>query len=433
MTQYYQKYINIFNAYLFVISIYFFEIISLDLFKYNLHIGFFGFFIIFLNSFFFGMGFQKETKIFSSILALLLIFNVSAGYLMPCESLHLKMILSSLAFFAVCFVSFNLGLTLNKDTFEIHIVNAAKLLLFLSITYLLIQFNLSDHNFFDFHGYYLEWSYAHQSFNAFNPKLSSFFSEPSMLALKTIILFCLISLKKNVYNYTLVILSAPIILWFSFSATFMILFLLFLMLFIFKYTLIYMPKLFILLFILIFFGIFLLFFNGLNDLASFSPYIYSRLSFLVDTTFTSTSYSGLVYFQSWLDAYGSFLNTNLLGSGFNQESCFPRFSSIILELASKEPNPIHNLSGGTVFFAKFLNEFGLIGIFILISLLFYLIYLISKFPKKINEHTFLARIAIALIMLFLISITRSNTYFQFILCPFLFAVLIRYKLNNNKV
>jgi hypothetical protein len=418
---FFKKYADQFNLSIFLLTFYFFDIFSFTLFGLNLHLGFLGVFLIFLNFFLFGNGLNKKIKNVAIILGLLIISNLAIGFSMPCELLHKKMVISSFIYYISFIVVFNLGLNFKKIYDEVHIVNFSNVLLIISIFAIFIQFLLSNHSFFDFHGRYLVWSPVHNSYDAFNPRMPGFFGEPSLLAIKIIMLYILILLRGTIYDLLLIFISALIILWFSFSVTFLVLFALVLLLYFFKHLFLYNSPRHFFSIIIILFGIIIS--TDFISILSGSPYIYSRVSFLFDTSFYSLSYSGLVYVQSWLDTYGNLHNTSLLGTGFNQDTCFPRFPGIILELASTYPNPIHELSGGNVFLAKFISEWGIIGLFLLLLL-------ILKFidELKIKEYDlFSLKLTLSFIVIFFIASIRSSTYYHFILFPFLLAVFLNYK------
>lgn len=108
-------------------------------------------------------------------------------------------------------------------------------------------------------------------------------------------------------------------------------------------------------------------------LISSSEYFSSRLTFNNTTNLTT-----LVFLQGWDMAYLNLMETNGLGLGFQMLGISDSITSSFTESISEISATPHNLDDGGFLASKIISEFGMIGIFILIFYIYYLVGFIFK-------------------------------------------------------
>lgn len=115
-------------------------------------------------------------------------------------------------------------------------------------------------------------------------------------------------------------------------------------------------------------------------LLSSSEYFSSRLTF-EDTKNLTT----LVYLQGWDMAYLNLVSTNGLGIGFQMLGMSDIILSDFTETISTITDKPHNLEDGGFLASKIISEFGIIGVLIIISYIYYLIKFIFYSNRLWNE------------------------------------------------
>ncbi len=115
-------------------------------------------------------------------------------------------------------------------------------------------------------------------------------------------------------------------------------------------------------------------------LLSSSEYFSSRLTFNDSTNLTT-----LVYLQGWDIAYLNLLTTKGLGVGFQMLGMADTISSHFTEMISTIGAEPHNLTDGGFLASKIISEFGIIGIFIIIFYIYYLVRFIFYSNRVWNK------------------------------------------------
>jgi len=165
-----------------------------------------------------------------------------------------------------------------------------------------------------------------------------------------------------------------------------------------------------------------------ETIKAFSPYIYYRIEFLYGSNAT-LNYSGLLFFQTWLDSMHSLKQSIGMGVGINQAGCFPRVSGDILELASRR-GLIHQYMDGNVMMAKVIYEWGVIGILFFTFLTGSAIKIILS-KQSPQQQIIFASVAVLTVATYM---TRSNIYFEHTWWSLVIPFMIRYNgssLNKN--
>ncbi len=118
-------------------------------------------------------------------------------------------------------------------------------------------------------------------------------------------------------------------------------------------------------------------------LISSSEYFSSRLTFENTTNLTT-----LVFLQGWDLAYLNLMETNGLGLGFQMLGMSDTITSSFTEKISEISVTPHNLEDGGFLASKIISEFGIIGIFIIIFYIYFLVDFIFKSNSVWNEIRF---------------------------------------------
>ncbi len=118
----------------------------------------------------------------------------------------------------------------------------------------------------------------------------------------------------------------------------------------------------------------------LFGLLSSSEYFSSRLTF--DNTKNLTT---LVFLQGWDMAYLNLITTKGLGIGFQMLGMSDGILSNFTEIISTITDKPHNLTDGGFLASKIISEFGIIGVFIIIFYIYYLVKFIFYGNRVWNE------------------------------------------------
>lgn len=166
------------------------------------------------------------------------------------------------------------------------------------------------------------------------------------------------------------------------------------------------------------YGLLLITTAALLSLVFFIPdlakYYFDRIAgiFYPDST---TNLSSLTYMQGWQQAWRYFIDSNLLGIGFNMMGCY-QITSI---KASQIINSLYpsligiNSEDGTTIASKIISEFGVFGILFLSYLIISLsrlMFFVRSFKLYFKNHHFFVITPILFILISLLFI-RSSGYF----------------------
>ena len=161
----------------------------------------------------------------------------------------------------------------------------------------------------------------------------------------------------------------------------------------------------------------------------------SRLVGVLFERSETNNISSLVYMQGWDDAITNIIRTNGIGLGFNMMGCDPLplvgYRDTLINL---DPELVGlNAQDGSFLVSKFISEFGVIGILIIILTIsqFYSKLRINKVNSN-NYHynTMVSLVYICLVIFFL----RTSGYFSSPFLIFLVSFLSLFKiklLKNN--
>jgi len=401
---------------LFLLNAFFFTVFSINVFGLNFHIGFFG--IAFLVIFYlkkYGLNCSAFTKKFILWFIPLGILNLWVGLHMPCAHLHLKMCLTIIAFTATVLLAIEIALQSKEQAWR-YVGNMSLFIMLIYLLGVILEMIFPE-------WWPLKVGYQNQKM------WSGFATEPSFLAQLIPPLALFAQLSKHIYARGLAILLLMVFVLLSSSLTMIVLSTISILLVGCMYIrnllnlkvsglLIICP--------LIGFAIFV--FLNPETIKAFSPYIYYRIEFLYGSNAT-LNYSGLLFFQTWLDSMHSLKQSIGMGVGINQAGCFPRVSGDILELASRR-GLIHQYMDGNVMMAKVIYEWGVIGILFFTFLTGSAIKIILS-KQSPQQQIIFASVAVLTVATYM---TRSNIYFEhtwwFLVIPF----MIRYNgssLNKN--
>ena len=397
---------------LFLLNAFFFTVFSINVFGLNFHIGFFG--IALLVIFYlkkYGLNCSAFTKKFILWFIPLGILNVWVGLHMPCAHLHLKMCLTIIAFTATVLLAIEIALQSKEQAWR-YVGNMS---LFIMLIYLL--------------GVILEMIFPEwwplKAVYQKQKMWSGFATEPSFLAqlIPPLVLFA--QLSKHIFVRGLAILLLMFFVLLSSSLTMIVLSTISILLVGCMYgrnllnlkvsgLLIICPLIGFVIFVLL----------NPKTINALSPYIYHRIEFLYGSNAT-LNYSGLLFFQTWMDSMHSLKQSIGMGVGINQAGCFPRVSGDILELASRR-GPIHQYMDGNVMMAKVIYEWGIIGILFFTFLTGRAVKIILS-KQSPQQQIIFASVAVLTVATYM---TRSNIYFEhtwwFLVIPY----MIRYNSSS---
>ena len=401
---------------LFLLNAFFFTVFSINVFGLNFHIGFFG--IALLVIFYlkkYGLNCSAFTKKFILWFIPLGILNVWVGLHMPCAHLHLKMCLTIIAFTATVLLAIEIAQQSKEQAWR-YVGNMSLFIMLIYLLGVILEMIFPE-------WWPLKAGYQKQKM------WSGFATEPSFLAQLIPPLALFAQLSKHIYARGLAILLLMLFVLLSSSLTMLTLSTIAISLIGFMYVRSLLNLNIIGLLIicaLIGFVIFVL--SNPEIIKVLSPYIYHRIEFLYGSNAT-LNYSGLLFFQTWLDSMHSLKQSMGMGVGINQAGCFPRVSGDILELASRRGS-IHQYMDGNVLMAKVIYEWGVIGILFFTFLTGSAVKIILSKQSPYQQIIF-ASVAVLTVATYM---TRSNTYFEhtwwFLVIPF----MIRYNgssLNKN--
>ena len=401
---------------LFLLNAFFFTVFSINVFGLNFHIGFFG--IALLVIFYlkkYGLNCSAFTKKFILWFIPLGILNLWVGLHMPCAHLHLKMCLTIIAFTATVPLAIEIAQQSKEQAWR-YVGNMSLFIMLIYLLGVILEMIFPE-------WWPLKAGYQKQKM------WSGFATEPSFLAqlIPPLVLFA--QLSKHIYARGLAILLLMLFVLLSSSLTMLTLSTIAISLIGFMYvrSLLNLNVIGLLIICaLIGFVIFVL--SNPEIIKVLSPYIYHRIEFLYGSNAT-LNYSGLLFFQTWLDSMHSLKQSMGMGVGINQAGCFPRVSGDILELASRRGS-IHQYMDGNVLMAKVIYEWGVIGILFFTFLTGSAVKIILSKQSPYQQIIF-ASVAVLTVATYM---TRSNIYFEhtwwFLVIPF----MIRYNgssLNKN--
>ena len=401
---------------LFLLNAFFFTVFSINVFGLNFHIGFFG--IALLVIFYlkkYGLNCSAFTKKFILWFIPLGILNLWVGLHMPCAHLHLKMCLIIIAFTATVLLAIEIAQQSKEQAWR-YVGNMSLFIMLIYLLGVILEMIFPE-------WWPLKAGYQKQKM------WSGFATEPSFLAqlIPPLVLFA--QLSKHIYARGLAILLLMLFVLLSSSLTMLTLSTIAISLI----GLMYVRSLLnlnviglLIICALIGFVIFVL--SNPEIIKVLSPYIYHRIEFLYGSNAT-LNYSGLLFFQTWLDSMHSLKQSMGMGVGINQAGCFPRVSGDILELASRRGS-IHQYMDGNVLMAKVIYEWGVIGILFFTFLTGSAVKIIYS-KQSSQQQSIFASVAVLTVATYM---TRSNIYFEhtwwFLVIPF----MIRYNgssLNKN--
>ena len=123
--------------------------------------------------------------------------------------------------------------------------------------------------------------------------------------------------------------------------------------------------------------------------------------------------SSLVYLQGWQDAWVNLMRTNGLGLGFNMMGCMPLPDVPARQMLAAFNMDSLNATDGSFLFAKFISEFGVVGILIFLSLVWRTMLLGGRIRTGFyGERTILMRFFVVLLFISIITfILRGAGYF----------------------
>lgn len=134
----------------------------------------------------------------------------------------------------------------------------------------------------------------------------------------------------------------------------------------------------------------LVFYLNINSEAAFLNYITSRVG-----VGGERNISGLVYLQGWQSIYSALSSTGLLGIGFQNLGNEPLTDAGISIMAMNDDSALNRSDGGFLL-AKFVGEFGVIGLVVSAIYIYFVTKAFSVF-RKLSKADFSPEVAVTMI------------------------------------